>query len=113
MIFLVKALALQNYYKCDNFLVTGNNLEEKKKETAKDINTTNVNEYKKYSPKTGKEHECFIRKRALQKNKNSLPGTSAVPTTKKIYSYKQEDNNTDYSLQLLCLRDIYQSYEKT
>lgn len=31
MIFLVKALALRSYYKCDNFLVIGNNLDERKK----------------------------------------------------------------------------------
>lgn len=31
MIFLVKALALQSYNKCDYFLVTRNNLDEKKR----------------------------------------------------------------------------------
>lgn len=31
MIFLVQVLALQHYYKCDDFLVTGNNLDEKKR----------------------------------------------------------------------------------
>lgn len=31
MIFLVKTLTLQNYYKCHNFLVTGYNLDEKQR----------------------------------------------------------------------------------
>lgn len=30
-------------------------------------------------------------------------------TIRKIYSYKQEYSNTDYSLKLPCLRDIYQT----
>lgn len=59
MIFLVQVLALQHYYNCDDFLVTGNNLDEKKETAKRSISITNVNEYGKYSQTPGNEFECF------------------------------------------------------
>lgn len=60
MIFLVKALALQSYNKCDYFLVTRNNLDEKKKTARGNISIININEYTNYSHTADNKFECFI-----------------------------------------------------
>lgn len=61
MIFLVKALALQSYNKCDYFLVTRNNLDEKKKTARGNISIININEYTNHSSHTAdNKFECFI-----------------------------------------------------
>lgn len=46
MIFPVKSLALQSYYKCGDFLVTGNNLDEEKKTGKGSISITNIKEHR-------------------------------------------------------------------
>lgn len=60
MSFLVEVLALWSFYKCDNFLVTGSNLDEKQKRLLQETGISNVNEYRKYSLTVDNEFEHFI-----------------------------------------------------
>lgn len=60
MIFLVKALALQSYNKCDNFLVTRNNLDEKKKRLLKETSVLLILMNTQTILTADNKFECFI-----------------------------------------------------
>lgn len=99
MSFLVEALALRSFYKCDNFLVTGINLDKKQKRLLKEtpvflmlMNTENILTW--WTMNLNVSFSSCLENLSFY----SLPVTSGDINKKGKYSLAKRQNNTEYSL---------------